>query len=292
MVRRRNRLIAGLVSGLLTLAVSLSAAGVPLSECFPLERLDPSLRPEAEQLLLKALDSEALFTIVGGLKPISSSWVTAKINVDAPDWRESERIRRIVQTFRCGQELSATIQPFWRVYGTDRSLDGFFLHHGAVARTVAAHPETFAFFGVSPASDPIQVLMAFEVDATPRRNRAYGYLFGYPRHAVDFFVESEALSRRTGKFVERDFFNIPVFERPTNRFVYAVPKGHTANAEDLALRDGAAAILADYRARRANYIGPGKRGVVALIRDWFDDGKGHCSPDTALRKVRGLATQR
>lgn len=265
------------------------AAGVPRAECFPVERLPADLRPEAERLLLRALDSEALYTIVGGLKPISSSFYSARISVDQPDWTETERIRQILSVFRSGDEISASLQPFWRVFEDRRSLDAFVFHRDSVRTTVAAHPGVFAFWGVSPSSDPVQVLMALEVDGTPRRSTAYGLLFGYPRHAVDFFVASEWSQRRTGKFVERDFLHIPVFERPTNRFVYAVPKGHQPNAADEELKRRAAPILAMYREMRSQYIGDGKPGVVQLLRDWFDDGTGRCSPATALRKAQAAA---
>jgi hypothetical protein len=32
-------------------------------------------------------------------------------------------------------------------------------------------------------------------------------------------------------------------------------------------------ILAEYQKRRARYIGPGKPGVVKMLRDWLNDGK-------------------
>jgi hypothetical protein len=44
------------------------------AECFPFEKLSTEKRQKAENLLLKALDSESLFTIVGGLKPMSSGF--------------------------------------------------------------------------------------------------------------------------------------------------------------------------------------------------------------------------
>lgn len=41
------------------------AQGVPCSECFPLEQLEPRLRPQAEQILLRMLDRESLYTVIG-----------------------------------------------------------------------------------------------------------------------------------------------------------------------------------------------------------------------------------
>jgi hypothetical protein len=261
------------------------AAGVPRTECFPIESLPADLRPRAEQLLLKALDGEALYTIVGGLKPMSSGWVSHRFKVDAPDLAAAEKDRQVLGALRCGNEVFATLQPFWRVYEGTRTLDGFLYHRRGVARAVRDHARFFAFYGLTPSSNPVEVTMAFEVDETSQRNRGYGYLFGYPDHAVDFFVRSDAEQRKTKKLVPRDFLHIPTFEGEQHRFVYAVPKGQAPNEVDLALKRSALPILAYYRKLRPKYIGLGKPGVVALLRDWFDDGKGRCSSETALKKA-------
>lgn len=96
--------------------------------------------------------------------------------------------------------------------------------------------------------------------------------------AVDFFVEAEEQEAMTGQFVERDFIHIPTFEADTGRFVYAVPKGHVENEDDAALRARAAPVLTRYTQLRADAIGDGKPGVLQLVRAWFDDGDGNCSP--------------
>jgi len=119
-------------------------------------------------------------------------------------------------------------------------------------------------------------------DPTTRRFRAYGHLFGFPEHAIDFFVQAAEDEEKTGKFVERDFFQIPTFDRLTGGYVYAVPKGYKPAAVDLDLRAKAADILASYQKRRGQFIGKGKAGPAALLRSWFDDGTGKCSPDSAV----------
>jgi hypothetical protein len=264
---------------------ALAVSGVPRDQCFPIERLPAEFRPRAEELLLQAMDREALFTIVGGLKPVSSGWLSTRIEVTKPDIESLERDRRILETFHSGGELVATLQPFWRVYEETRYLDGYFVHRPSLRETIRRHRDYFGFYGLTESSHPIQTIMAVEYDPSPQRERGYGYLFGYPDYAVDFFVRSGFEQRRTGQLVPRDFISIPVFERETNRFVYAVPKGHEMNDEDRRLRERAAPILAMYRELRPKYIGEGKPGIVQLIRDWFDDGSGRCSSATALRKA-------
>lgn len=270
-------------------AATLAVCQVPKSECFPLETLPRELQPQAERLLLKALDTEALYTIVGGMKPISSGWFSARFDVDRPDLAEIDRVRQITRAFRNGDEIVAGVQPFWRVFEGRRFVDGVFFHRPSVSEAIRRNAGYFAFYGISPASHPVEAVMAFEVDSTARRNRGYGYLFGYPKHAVDFFVESEESRRHSGKFVERDFLSIPVFEAPTSRFVYAVPKGHVPTAEDRALKERAAPILAYYQHLRPRFIGEGKPGVVALLREWFHDGRGGYSSAEAERKARAWA---
>jgi len=258
---------------------------VPRSECFPVERLDTKARARAESLLLKMLDGEALFTLVGGLKPMSSGWISHRIKVEEPDMTAAELDRVAISALRSGDEVFCTLQPFTRIYEGTRYLDGFLYHRDSVRAKVTEKAKFFGYFGLSASSHPVEVTMAFEVDDTSKRNRGYGYLFGYPDHAVDFFVQADDEGRKTKQLVPRDFLHIPTFESPTNRFVYAVPKGHQANEADLDLKKKAEPILAYYRKQREKYVGEGKPGVVALLRDWFDDGKGRCSSATALAKA-------
>jgi hypothetical protein len=142
----------------------------------------------------------------------------------------------------------------------------------------------FGPYGLSPASDPLETLMAVEYDQTTARLRGYGYLFGYPDYAVDFFVEASDAQKAGGAFVERDFISLPTFlgER---HFVYAAPKGHQPNDADLQLRAAVQQVYADYLPRRARHIKDGSAaGVLPLVREWFDDGFGDVRPSHAVRR--------
>ena len=61
-----------------------------------------------------------------------------------------------------------------------------------------------------------------------------------------------------------------------------MPKGHQENEDDAALRAAAAPVLTRYKQLRAEAIGDGKPGVLQLVRTWFDDGDGTCSPRHAV----------
>lgn len=248
--------------------------------CFPFERLPMPERAKAEELLLRALDSEALYTIVGGIKPMSSGFGQMRFPVKSIDLAQLEERRRILAHFRCGDTYYATQHYFAQTFNGERSFDAVIFNLPRVEAMLRERQSFWRVFGITPNSHPLEVLMVTEHDATSRRNIGYGYLFGYPEYAVNFFAEAADRETRTGTFVERDFLSLPTFTGE-RRFVYAVPKGYREADVDRAMHERSAPVLEAYRERRARYIGEGKPGVVALLRDWFDDGRGGCSPQNA-----------
>lgn len=267
--------------------IAAQSSGVPRRDCFPLETLPAELRAKSEALLLKALDSEALYTIAGGLKPMSSGFASFKLNIEKPDLTEIEATRAMLVAWRCGDDLHAGVHHFAKVYDDDKTkekirfAEALVIHRPALTEAIKQYSDFFAPYGVTPNAHPIETLMAVEYSANGPRWRGYGYLFGFPHSAVDFFVAAGEEQERTGKFVERDFYSIPSFVADKRQFVWAVPKGNAETDEDRAIKARAGLILAEYKKRRARYIGPGKRGVVELLRDWFDDGTGRCSARNA-----------
>ena len=77
-------------------------AAVTREECFNISSLDPSLEERAEQYLLKALDSEALYTIVGGLKPLSMGFVSF-LYPSGSIPLEVSQANSIFSAFKCGE---------------------------------------------------------------------------------------------------------------------------------------------------------------------------------------------
>lgn len=119
---------------------------------------------------------------------------------------------------------------------------------------INSHLDFFAYMGIVPGTDPGIVLSTVENQEQILRLRAYGYLFGYPDYAVDFFVEAYHQGKQTKSFVERDFFQIPVFSSKTGHFVYAMPKGHTPTETDSTLYRRALTVLDRYRNIRSTYF--------------------------------------
>jgi hypothetical protein len=184
--------------------------------------------------------------------------------------------------FTCTPELAAGVQVFHATFDDLAYADGVVSHAPRVRATVEAFVDLFAAIGVA-ADDPLLAIVeAVDADPTVRRFRGYGHLFGDPEYAVDFFAEAAEYEAMTGEFVERDFIRIPTFESDEGRFVYAVPVGHQENDDDAALRARAAPVLARYAELRASFVGDRKPGVLSLVRTWFDDGAGQCSPRHAL----------
>lgn len=306
----------------LTFFTTVHAQSVSRGECFPFEKLSADQRKVADELLLKALDEEALYTIVGGLKPMSSGFRSIQIQTGLPRVtlieaetavrelgakkpeeltadeksrlsqakqalerrdaiEKADQTRAILAQWRCGDDLFADVQHFAKQFDGKRFLDALVINRPKLRDLISEKSDFFSRWGITVNSHPLEVVYAVEAEQSSARFAGYGYLFGYPDHAVRFFVQAADEEVFTGKFVTRDFISIPTVARETNNFVYVVPKGHEQNEADKALQANAVPILAAYRKRRAEYIGDGKKGVVELLRDWFCDAKGKCSPSNA-----------
>jgi hypothetical protein len=259
----------------------LSAAGLTATDCFPFERLPEPLGQKARDLLLKALDGEALYTIASDIKPMSSGFYSTQIVVSGPDLREAEEVRQVLQSWTCGGEIAATLHHFAAIYDGRRPLEGVVFKLPAVRRMLAAKAGFFAGYGITPSAEPLEALMAVEYDQSSARLRGYGYFFGYPDYAIDFFVTAADEEKRTGTFVPRDFLSLPT-ARGERRFVYATPKGHQESDADRALRVAVDRVFADYMTRRARHIKDNdSSNVLTLVREWFDDGRGVVKPSNA-----------
>lgn len=300
---------------------ALQAQNVTRKECFPFEKLAAEQRKKAEELLLKALDGEALYTLVGGLKPMSSSFQSFQLQVNLPriEFAEAEKtaaalgakkpeelsaeeksrlnqakqaierkqtLEKIAETkaifeqWRCGDEIYADMQHYAQTYEGKRHYDTIIFSRPSLKRMLAEKIDFFSRLGIVSNSHPLEVLYAVEYNQTGARFGGYGYLFGYPDYAVKFFVQASDEEKFTGKFVERSFITLPTFAG-ANRFVYAVPKNYTETEIDKALRAKADRIFNEYKRRRAEYIGEGKKGVVEMMRDWLCASQNSCSPINA-----------
>lgn len=315
--RRTLQFIAhrrGAVSVLTGLAVACLAAGCarnsPQSistgqptaghadQCFNINGLTNAQQHLARTLLLRAMDSEALYTIAGPIKSTSSGFADLRLRVrPTVDTRVVDSLAAyttVLPALSCGN-IGAELSVYGAALpeGPDTSVRVRYVsltmvNRDALRRTIQQHAAFFSTLAIVPVSHPLSVLGAVEHAERSARWRGYGYLFGYPDVAVDFFVRSgekgdsiDALARaagRTGTYIEpRDFRFIETFHktaecqtcaptRPT--FIYAVAKGAALSAGDKALRASTAPIYAAYAKRRARFVTAERNGIVELLREW------------------------
>jgi hypothetical protein len=158
--------------------------------------------------------------------------------------------------------------PYADPHEERRSYHAWVADRAAVAALLRRRADVFAPHGITPATRPAELLAIVERLPRSDRYRCYGLLFGYPEHAVEFFVQADKERDKHPKGIApRRFVNIPTFKSKTGRFVYAVPKAHQDNAADQALRNAAAPILDAYRKLRARLITKPANGAVQLLRE-------------------------
>jgi hypothetical protein len=234
--------------------------------CFPTVSLSAEEQALNEALLLKALDSEALYTLLADIKPVSAGFERWEIVVEAPDVAALDRARRVLTTWTCGGDLVAGAQAFALTYEGKRTVHAWVARPSTVQALVARQPSFFGALGLTPALPVGETLLVVEHAEASTRFRGYGWLFGYPEAAVDFFVQAAASQQQTGQFVERDFRSVPTFGNPSNAFVWARPKGALDSAAEREIEARALPVLERYRQLREAFIGDGKPGAVALVR--------------------------
>lgn len=253
------------------------------------ESLSDADRLKADSLVARALDHEALYSLMANLKPMSSIGTSLSFPL-GKDSTHAEGEARVVATetdslSRYLHELESwnrvlhalsfgpyrfLLIPFRQVWNGKRNLQMLVCRTDLLDSLLTAQASFFAQWGFVPGTDPAVVLTAIEFENKYDRFRAYGYLFGYPSHAVDFFVEASRSEAQTGEFVKRDFFSIPVHRKDTGYFTYAVPKEYQPTSTDETLRQKASATLASYRSLRPLYLnGQGGLEAIRLFREWY-----------------------
>ncbi|MCC6245048.1 MAG: hypothetical protein IT353_19550 [Gemmatimonadaceae bacterium] len=266
-------------------ATTGSSTPTPATACFPLDALAADDRRVAEQVLLEFSDREGLYTLAGGLKPVSSdvrdlSFRVAP-SVDSVALGRVEQLRRVTAALSCG-EITTFVQIFTatspgRAQDVMRNATLVIAHRASLRALIVRQRSYFAALGITPSADPRDVVSAVENASRAERWRGYGLLFGYPDEAVEFFVNAGVEGDSTKRLVPRDFRRIETFFKfPESRgatptmssFVYAVPKGAPDSDGDRRLRAQAAPIYAKYVTARAAHIRADSTGAAALWREW------------------------
>jgi hypothetical protein len=223
----------------------------------------------ADGLVLRLLDSEALYTVRGPIKPISEGFWSQRFDAAQTSTAEIDAVRRHLASVFPQELFASGVVIFANVHDGKKYATAFIAHRPLVRGIVLKYPQIFGPLGISWLSEPQAILEAVDRAESSTRWRAFGLLFGYPEEAVDFFVKAGESQKATGKFVERDFRNVPTYASEKGRFVYAVPKGSAENWLDRDIRRRAEPILEDYKQRRSFFVPDGKTGAVCLLQSWF-----------------------
>ncbi len=173
-------------------------------------------REALDRLLLRLGDGEALYTLAGGIKPVSSEAdlvVRVAPTVDDSALASLAALRRRAALLSCGP-IGAVVQLYAATYPgrgdtLTRAASLLVYHRDRMRAAIRAHAAFFATIGVTEAAAPHDVLHAVETAPRAARWRGYGYLFGYPDDAVDFFVAAGIAGDSARTLVPRDFRRLP-----------------------------------------------------------------------------------
>ena len=209
-------------------------------------------KSQADSLIQYALNHEALYTLCDTLKPMSSIQLfrlpllssDAMIRQNAID--SLQKLYSLVNKMNT-KELCFILNPFERNDGDYKNLELYVVRKSEVRKMILRNASFYARMGIAEHASMGSVLSITEFENKYDRWRSYGYLFGYPSHAVDFFVEAGRSQDSTGQFVQRNFFAIPVFAGKTGYFTYAIPKNYQPTQIDSMLYHKAMYTLDRYR---------------------------------------------
>ncbi|MFT7482173.1 MAG: hypothetical protein ACI8WW_001107 [Oceanospirillaceae bacterium] len=231
----------------------------------------------ADSVLAYALDHEALYTLADTLKPMSSvKFLRYSIAKDSTqkdgDYNirdQDSLIKKIEEYQQVCQDLSQgdwqfIMMPFARTEKNMRNMEIYVVRKSEFAKKIKQYQPFFGQWGFTPSTDPAVVLAVIEYESKWDRNRAYGYLFGYPAYAVDFFVEAQKIQDIdvSKKNVPRDFFAIPVYVGKQGYFTYATPKAYKPTETDSTLYIAASKTLGNYKNEREKFVeGKGLNGL-------------------------------
>ncbi|MEJ7558422.1 MAG: hypothetical protein WKF66_08960 [Pedobacter sp.] len=222
----------------------------------------------ADTLIKRVLDNEGLYTVISSLKPMSSAsdlvlkiaqpdtavaGVAKVTDVESPDYLKLERYQKVINALQFG-DLKFIMLPFKMQSKGERILQINIYRQSLVDSLLTANAAFYGQFGYVPGASGQFVINTTEYEHKYDRFRSYGYLFGYPDHAVEFFVAASISNDKTGEFVKRDFYQIPVFSGTTGHFVYALSKGEKPTKVDELTKARAEYALLKYQNLRKKYL--------------------------------------
>ena len=241
----------------------------------------------ADSVLQYGLDHEAIYTLLGDLKPMSSLitfWypIANADTINKTEWKIVDREKQGTYLDKLSAvqkaiskldlpDLRFVLVPYQAAQGDTRIVQLSVVRVSMLDSLLKAKETFFGQYGLVPGVDPVVVMSVVENARRYDRNRAYGYLFGYPDYAVDFFIEAMVKSVEENTLMPRNFFQIPVYKGDSGYFVYAYPKDHIPSAAvDSTLYHKANGVLKDYKNIRNNYLkADSTLNAYQLLKDYL-----------------------
>lgn len=244
---------------LLYLAVAFASCSTSHQIRKSYNRFSSDEKAKADSMLAWALDHEALYTLCDTLKPMSSVQFF-RMPVLSLEKRQQDSARQelatlqhIVNKLSVG-DFQFVLNPFERTDSIYRNMEIYVFRKSRLQSLITTHADFFSKWGITAKANPASVLAITEYEHKYDRWRSYGYLFGYPDYAVDFFVDAGKSQDSTKEFVKRDFFAIPVYAGEKGYFTYAIPKDHITGAIDSVLYSRSMKVLSRYKELRKKHV--------------------------------------
>lgn len=223
------------------------------------------------RILKYGLDHEALYTILADIKPMSSLRILSlpvvntdsisgkKDAVPAEKLRHLDSLKQIQTTLNKINipDVKFVAIPYKATKEDKLSIQVSAVRLSLLNKVLEDKKSFFGQFGLVHGSSPELVVSTIENAKIYDRYRGYGYLFGYPDYAVDFFVEAAKETNKNKKLYPRKFFQIPVFSSKNGYFVYAYSESYTPSKQvDSTLYYKADFTLKEYRKLRPKFMNP------------------------------------
>jgi hypothetical protein len=258
------------------------------TQLWDLSQLSTEELKMANELLTYGLEHEALYTLLDTLKPISSlgyalSFPLAKnsemkdgdkavVSLEADSSKmaldELKKWNNVLEALST-EDLKFLLVPFKQTRKGKRNLQILVCRTDKMNSLISSKAHFFGQWGFTANSNLATVLTTIEFESRNDRYRAYGYLFGYPEHAVDFFVSASISEEETGEFVNRNFFSIPVAKGESGHFTYAIPKDYIPDQRDSSIYFQAIHTLNKYNMIKSQYTTEsGALDAISLITDY------------------------
>ncbi len=260
----------------------------PKTKLWDLSHLSSEELKMANELLTYGLEHEALYTLLDTLKPISSlgfalSYPLAKepemkdgdklvVSVSADSSKmaldELEKWNKVLKALSTN-EFEFLLIPYKQTWQGKRNFQILVCRTKLLEKLISDKAHFFGQWGFTSNSNPATLLTVVEYESRNDRYRAYGYLFGYPEHAVDFFVEASVFEAQTGEFVQRSFFSIPVAAGESGYYTYAIPEDYVPDHRDSSIYYSANFTLKEYKLIKSRYTSKnGEIDAISLISDF------------------------